>query len=159
MPRIAFALLLGLMVANSAAAQRPSALRPVDFVVANISDSTDSAKVRALLGAPDSVTAGDHPNVAGGKLIDWWYPDTRISYHDKATVRGVWLLAAGHHTARGIALGDSRSRVRALYGAPARSNPDEDAWVYRDPSADDHLLKLWFSGGRVSRVFLGWTLD
>ena len=153
-----------LTAAASAAPSRLLSQAPVrapDFVVGGISSTVDSAQVRRLLGAPDSVTAGDHPYDATGKLIDWWYPEFRILYNGGERVGAVWILGSRAATHRGLRVGDSRSRVRALYGAPTSVDSASNAWVYRDTERDSetHLIKVFFGADRVRSIFIGWVLD
>ena len=130
-----------------------------DFVVVGVSSQTDSAGVRKLLGTPDSVTSNEHPYDVGGKLIDWWYRRLRISYNGGEKVGGVWLLAPGAKTARGLQVGDARRRAQELYGIPASVDSESDAWVYHDGRSEMHLIKVFFRSDRVDTVFLGWVLD
>ena len=148
-----------LLLPNLVLSQSP--VGRADFVVAGVSSQTDSAAVRRLLGRPDSVTSGDHPFDVGGKLINWWYHRLRVSYNGGEKVGGMWLLAPGVETTRGLRVGDQRQRVRRLYGTPASVDTASDAWIYHD--ADDgsemHLVKVFFQRDRVASVFLGWVLD
>ena len=150
---------LFLLAPTALAAQKP--VNSADFVVAGVSSELDSSAVRKLLGSPDSVTSSDHPFDVGGKLIDWWYRTLRVAYNGGTKVGGVWMLEPGVESARGLRVGDPRSRVHALYGPPASIDTASDAWVYHD--ADDqsemHLLKVFFRRNRVATVWLGWALD
>jgi hypothetical protein len=152
-------LLTGAAIALSA--QGPAPVRPPDFVVARLDDRTDSARARRILGRPDSITSSDHPFNVGARLIDWWYHDLRVSFTGTDTVSGLWLLGAKVATARGLRVGDSRARVRDLYGTPASIDSTSDAWVYHDSTdqSDLHLVKIFFKHNRVVRAFLGWVLD
>lgn len=136
-------------------------LRAPDFVVGGISDRVDSAQVRRLLGAPDSITTADHPYDASGKLIDWWYPQFRILYNGGEKVGAVWVLGSRAPTHRGLRVGDPRNRVRALYGTPASVDTASNAWVYHDAdhASEMHLMKVFFRGDRVVSIFMGWVLD
>ena len=138
-----------------------SSVRAPDFVVAGISDRLDSAQVRRLLGAPDSITSGDHPYDASGKLIDWWYPQFRVLYNGGKRVGAVWVLGSRAPTHRGLRVGDARSRVRALYGLPASVDTASNAWVYHDADHESevHLMKVFFQRDRVLSIFIGWVLD
>jgi hypothetical protein len=153
--------LLGILSLAPSLAQSQAPVRQADFVVAGVSSQIDSAAVRQLLGRPDSVTSTDHPFDVGGKLVDWWYHRLRVSYNGGEKVGGVWLLAPGVQTSRGLRIGDPRQRVRQLYGAPASVDTASDAWVYHDAdeATEMHLIKVFFRGNRVTTVFLGWVLD
>ena len=148
-----------LLLARSTSAQQPRPLSTRDFVVAGLSDRTDSATVRARLGPPDSVTTSEHPSAAGVQLIEWWYSDLRVGFNGTDTVAGVWLLRSNRRTARGLRVGDAVSRMRQLYGKPLGTDPG--TWVYRDPATPDgeHLIKAWTQRGRVSLIYIGWTFD
>ena len=152
-------LLIGAAIALSA--QGPAPVRPPDFIVARVDDRTDSARVGRILGRPDSITSSDHPFDVGARLVDWWYHDLRVSFTGTDTVSGLWLLGAKLATPRGLRVGDSRARVRELYGVPASIDSTSDAWVYHDTAdqSDLHLVKIFFKRNRVVRVFLGWVLD
>jgi hypothetical protein len=139
--------------------QTPTKLAPRDFVVAGITHATDSAAVRQQLGQPDSVTVSDHPFDVGGKLMDWWYSGLRISYNGAPTVASFWLTGHRFTTARGVHVGDSRARVRQVYGEPKVENEGGNAWVYEDPDDPLHLVKFWFKDGVVQSVFVGRPLD
>jgi hypothetical protein len=106
--------------------------------------------VRQQLGQPDSVTVGEHPFEVGGKLIDWWYRDIRISYNAGPTVSGFWLTGHRFSTARGVHVGDSRPHVRRLYGEPIVTEGG-NAWVYKDPDDPLHLVKFWFKDDVVQK--------
>ena len=144
------------------ATARTQSLRPVvsaDFVVSGVGGQADSATVRRLLGRPDSIQASDHPYDAHAKLIDWWYSALRVSFNPPNSVSGVWILGRGPTTARGVSIGDSTARVRQLYGRPGSVVREENAWLYEDPSSDLRFIKIWFTRGRVQRIFLGTALD
>jgi hypothetical protein len=145
-------------VAVAAAAQQPAPLTPSDFAIAGISDTTDSARVRRLMGRPDSIRVSDHPYDVGAKLIDWWYRDLRVSYNATPTVSSFWLVGKTYRTPRGLSVGDSEARVRHLYGEPTEADvPNE--WTYEDPDHSQLVVRVWFSRGRVESVFLGWVID
>lgn len=139
-------------------AQRPPKLGVHDFDVAGLTNTTDSAAVRRAFGDPDSISIAAGPNADRNKLIDWWYPDLRVSYNRRPTVGLVWLLSNRYHTARGIAVGDSVDQVLRCYGkATAVWIWDENASITYESRADStHMVKFWLRNRRVTRIILEW---
>ena len=139
---------------TSAAAPAPLGER--DFAVGELHEGLDTAAVRRLLGAPDSVKVEDNPYDPGGKPRTWRYRDVTIELADE-TVYGIALDGPGVATARGLRVGDPADRVRALYGAVAA---DGDDWEYTDPANPGmHVVRVTVKGGRVAAIYVGSILD
>jgi hypothetical protein len=63
-------------------------------------------------------------------------------------------------TPRGLQVGDSLSRVGALYGMPSDSLGGP--WQYDDPrerSPGTHVIQIELRAGRVQRIYVGWIAD
>lgn len=137
--------------------QQPGPLKPTDFVVAGLTDESDSAGVVRALGKPDSIVRFE---VAGGEaqMADWYYRDVRVSFNNGGFF-GITLRGPRYATARGIKVGDAAARVLQLYGAASDST--EGVWTYPDPARNDFLHTIDFTiQGRVVRsIYLGWTID
>jgi hypothetical protein len=134
-----------------------ASLRPDDFIIAGVRDGLDSASVRRILGAPDSVSFTIDPGAPGHQIAHWNY--RRFSVVLTAHVLGINVLQRGVRTHRGLRVGDSLNRVRQLYGPP--DEQDGTDWWYRDPnnSTASHVMLIDTMGGRVTSIYLGWYTD
>lgn len=130
-----------------------------DFVVAGLPDDVDSSEVLSLLGEPDSVISIPDPDDPGIDLVAWVYPDLAIALADDGMRYGVTLTGPGVATARGLRTGDRPTQVRSLYGQPQRRT--DGSWDYVAPDHEDglHVMRVGFTGDRVSWIFLGWLLE
>lgn len=138
-------------------AQAPEVLSPDDFQVVGVTEETDSSAIRALLGPPDSVVVQNPSDDQG--LTTIYYPDLIISFGYSDTPIGFMLTGPGVETYRGLRVGETRDRVRQLYGdAPF---PHHAVWEFTDPTDPDglHLIQVQFAGSRVDRIYVGWMLD
>jgi hypothetical protein len=77
-PRIVLMLALGALPLASSPGQKPSPLKPEDFVLANVRDGTDSSVVRRQLGKPDSVHTEEV--FAVYKVVKWSYKHFDVSF-------------------------------------------------------------------------------
>jgi hypothetical protein len=145
-----------------AQAPAPPRLTTADLAWPGLTAEADSTAVRRLLGEPQArefwFTAPD-----GGEAPRWRYAD-RAVYYD---VSADWVIAveftrAGPSTHRGLQVGHSEARVRALYGLPTSVNefpgfdaPPGDVWRYW---GHDGVLTLHMRDGRVASIILGSSL-
>ena len=142
-------------------AQTPAPLGPRDFRVAGIAVGADSSEARRVLGAPLRITSQVDPYDGQGAWIDWHYRTVRLSYFGLAKVAAFSLTTRRAATARGLRVGDTRARTRALYGAPSQDNTadGEDAWVYRKSQDDGLFMKVIFVQDRVTKIYVGYSPD
>lgn len=149
---------------KAAAPSEPAAPRPTgplsaaDFTISGAADQTDSARVRELLGSPDSVRTEDNPFNPGDTLVTWHYPGMSVAIGD-GKVYGFALTGPGAETPRGLRVGDTAERVRELYGAPGGTY--ENSWDYPDPADGSglHVIRVEVENGRVTHIWVGWLLD
>ena len=146
-----------LSVAFAALCSGPSqahSLHSSDLLVMGIRAGTDAARVRELLGAPDSVVQADDPSQSEA-VPTWCYSDLRVAL-DADSVLGVWLTGASRRTARGLHVGASTRVARQLYGSPTNAQGDS-IMVYTGP---DHAFLFVFNrSGKVRAIYVGRTLD
>lgn len=142
-------------------AQSPAPLGKGDFRVTGIAVGADSSETRRVLGAPLRITSQIDPYDGQGAWIDWHYRSLRVSYFGLPKVAAFSLTTRGVATARGLRVGDTRARTRALYGAPSQDNAadGEDAWVYRKAQDDGFFMKVIFARGRVTKIYVGYSPD
>ncbi len=152
-------LVLGLVFSAAAEAQHQGVtpLRPDDFMVAGLAEGMPSVKVRALLGAPQSVVGSVDNRDQESKLVSWRYRDLTVLLGSSDEVRGVWVSGPSLATKRGLRVGDSRERVGQLYGLPAAG--DDKMMEYADPNERSHVIRVVFKRERVETIFVGWILD
>jgi hypothetical protein len=141
-------------------AQAVQQLRPSDFLVAGLPDQADSATVRHLLGAPDSITTGDDPSQASGDLLAWWYGDLQVIFVDRVRVLGEWLNGPSRHTSRGLHVGAPTADIKRLYG-PSMPTPGDSTFMYREPGDEPTPRYLFVSAtdGRVTAIYIGRLID
>lgn len=149
---------LSLLAFGRAGAQGARPLEPADFVVRGVTAEADSARVVALLGAPDSVSTEASPYDPASRLTAMIYPALRVRMAN-GKVLGVGITGAGIETARGLKVGDPAARARQLYGEA--NGRFEDALEFPDPHdpTGHHVMRVELRGGAVSRIFLGWVFE
>ena len=137
----------------------PGPLSTEDFVVAGVTEKSDSLAVRELLGEADSVVTYDHPFDVRGKIPTHYYPDLIVSYGPSGTPNGLMLTGPEVETARGLKVGDTVERVRELYGEP--SYADAETFRFADPDEPSglHVIQIEIGQAAVRRIFAGWLLD
>lgn len=132
-------------------------LRTDDFKVAGLVEGMPSARVRALLGAPQSVADSRDFRDKESKLVSWRYRDLTVWLGSNDQVRGAWISGPSLATRRGLRVGDSRERVGQLYGVPAAG--DDKMVEYADPNERSQVIRVVFKKERVETIFVGWVLD
>lgn len=138
----------------------PAPLSDSDFVVAELSETLDSAGVVKRLGQPDSVRAEGDPFGEGGHSVVFFYPDLLTSVAGGGTLSMVTLTTPRFATRRGLRVGDSPEKALALYGSVRDSIMGD--WTFADPDpkkGDGHVIQLSFSEGRVKSIYVGWVID
>jgi hypothetical protein len=134
----------------------PRRFDSTDVVVAGLSQGMDSAAVRRLLGQPDSIAAEPDPRDPPATFVDWHYPTLTVTLGSYNALGGVTLTGASVATLRGLRVGDTRSRLVALYGEPRDTTGD--TWQYE--TADGrYLMQVDFVAGRIQRLYLGHLYD
>ncbi|HKJ93951.1 MAG TPA: hypothetical protein VJ957_12350 [Longimicrobiales bacterium] len=156
---LSFAVVLASALAPPMSAQEPPKLDSTDFRVGALTADMDTAAIRGVLGAPDSITVYDNPFDAGGKIPVYFYRDLMVTFSYGETPLGFTLTGPSVATARGLKVGDSVERARALYSEPGYTDPD--AWEYYDPKDTEglHVIQLSIRDGHVRQIYVGWLLD
>lgn len=144
--------------APSAGPAPGSPLVAADFVVRGLTDQMDSARVRSLLGAPDSTRSEENPFDPGSRIVAWLYPGMEVTLVDGNAI-GITLTGPAAATARGLRPGDSEQRMTALYGATQPVAEDTREYPDSGPDGDHHVMRVTITGGRVQSIYLGWILD
>jgi hypothetical protein len=130
--RLSAALFALLTTSPALNGQATQPLRPTDFVVGGLDLGADSAAVLKLLGDPDSTRTDPGFGVDEHALLSWYFPVATVSFFaTPRRVEGIAVLSPHLATARGLRVGDTRARVRKLYGAALNSGSG-DLWVYGD---------------------------
>ena len=153
---------LMLLVPAVASSQTP--LDNSDFVVAGLSLGSDSSRVIALLGRPNSVTTEPDPIEANALIHDWHYSGLVLVFYSPEALSAFVLLTSARSTHRGLRVGDTAEGVRRLYGRPTRIDripdvPVSEHWTYEDPSESLRLIEVRIQGGRVVQIFVGTARD
>jgi hypothetical protein len=144
---------------RSQAQARP--LEPTDFVVAGIPDNypaidiePDTIRIRQLLGPPAAIRR--HETQPGDTLTTWQYDGLTVEFGSISRL-GITLASPRVATRRGLRVGDTEQRLRALYGPPSRY---EDAdWIYEDPRESLHIISVTVRDGRVAQIYVGSLWD
>ena len=137
-------------------------LTEADLVVQGLSEDTDSAEVRRMLGAADSVDVESNSPEPGIRLITWRYTNMSIDFFAGSRVAAVELLKPGPHTARGLQVGDSSDYARELYGEPFAENndsPNTVSWTYMEPRNTMQRVVITIVDRRVHDIWVGAVLD
>jgi hypothetical protein len=153
-----------LKLLGSAVASSQAPLGERDFVVEGLSLGSDSTRVIARLGRPDSVTTEQDPIEAGASIHDWHYSGLVVVFYSPEGPSAFVLLTSGRSTYRGLRVGDSAADVRRLYGRPTRIDrvpdvPPSEHWTYEEPSESLHVMEVRIQGGRVVQIFVGTVRD
>jgi hypothetical protein len=146
-----------ILLAHPSAATAQAPLDSVDFAIGHVCPGLDSVVVGAMLGHPDSVSLSNHPYYTGAKLVRWHYRDLVVHFFATGTIVGITLTTPSPATSRGLHVGDSIARVRALYGEP--SSVYLDQWDYVDSTHNRRVVRITLRGGLVSAIYLGWLRD
>jgi hypothetical protein len=161
-PRWALAVAIALMAA--CAGDPPQShgspwLTDEDFKIAGLEDDADSVAVLRALGEPDSIISLPDPDDPDVELLAWAYPDLAVAFGEGGIRYGVTLIAPGVATRRGLKVGDAKARLLELYGRPPHAFGA--TWDYLAPDDEDglHVMRVGFSGDRISWIFLGWLLE
>ncbi|MBI4543407.1 MAG: hypothetical protein HY705_10280 [Gemmatimonadetes bacterium] len=128
-------------------------IQEADFSVAAVALGTDSARVVAALGRPESVEVRGHPFDSAGLRV-WHYRDVIVEI--AGSVERITLRSPAVTTARGVRVGDVTERVRAAYGESVVRTPT--SWKYSDdddPSGLPPAVEFRMEGNRVAAVTLG----
>lgn len=151
-----------LLLPHGLAAQGPSSpLTAADLVWPRLSMDADSAEVGRVLGAP---LARDiwFTSSSGERAPRWRYRRYNVYYDVSANVMiALELTRRGPKTRRGLQVGDSVARVRALYGSPPNTEagvpPAETlgTWRYDGPTG---ALTITVRSGRVHSIVIGSSL-
>jgi hypothetical protein len=157
-----FVSVLMLLVPSVAISQAPLDQR--DFVVEGLSIGSDSSRVIARLGRPDSVRTEPDPIETDASIHDWHYSGLVVVFYSPEALSAFVLLTPGRSTRRGLRVGDPAADVRRLYGSPTRIDrvpdvPVSEHWTYEEPSEGLQLMEVRIQDGRVVEIFLGTVRD
>jgi hypothetical protein len=130
-----------------------------DLVLGDLVPGMDSTGIRALLGPPDSVLFTEDFRDPGEQLVSWHYPSLIAFLGSANSLAAVRLTGRGVRTRRGLAVGDTRTMVRSLYGPPASKY--KEAWYYPDTTEEDGLqtMIVCFRDSVVCWIYLGHLYD
>lgn len=120
--------------------------------VAAIPPQADTAEVRARLGAPDS-TDGERTAEPQWTFERWHYRGLRVDFDHMGRMDGALITSDLWPTRRGLRVGDSTTRMRALYGTPQR-NAVEDFEYYTSDQEKGLALMVFDSVGVVRSMYL-----
>ena len=153
-----------LMLLVSAVASSQAPLDERDFVVEGLSLGSDSSRVIARLGRPDSVTTEPDPIEAGASIHDWHFIGLVVLFYSPEKLSAFVLLSPARISHRGLRVGDPAAEVRRLYGTPTRIDrvpdvPVREDWTYEDPSASLRVIEVRIQRGRVVQIYVGTVRD
>jgi hypothetical protein len=154
-----------LMIFVSTVASSQAPLDERDFVVEGLSPGSDSNRVIARLGRPESVTTEKDPIDPDGSIHDWDYSGLVVIWYSPDEVSAFVLLTSGRSTRRGLRVGVPAADVRRLYGSPTRIDrlidPDgaPEEWTYEDPSEPLRVVMVTIRAGKVAQIFVGTVRD
>ena len=148
----AIALLLGVELLP---AQARDTLTHDDLTIRDLGEDGDTAMTRRLLGAPLRVVRHDERNEDGALLVDWYYHDVGISFHEG---RPYFVEVTGRTvaTSRGVRVGDPRAKVRTAYGRPMHE--DVSHLLYAN-EAETRGIIFFLTGDRVTRILVGHVIS
>jgi len=153
-----------LMLLCSAVASSQAPLDERDFVVEGLSLGSDSTRVIARLGRPESVTTEQDPIEAGASIHDWHYSGLVVLFYSPEELSAFVLLTSARSTHRGLRVGDPAADVRRLYGRPTRIDrvpdvPVSEHWTYEEPSESLHVMEVRIQRGKVVQIYVGTVRD
>ena len=150
--------LISIALAASVGAQAPAPLRARDFRILGLTHSADTADVRRKFGNPRTVEDRHDPDYP---MTQWVYRSFKARFLGTSNISGFLLTGPRVQTARGLRVGQTRSRVRQLYGPPPTfDGPQNDCcWSYRDPTTEAHIVQVRFNGDLVQEIYLGYVGD
>jgi hypothetical protein len=168
MRRLAFTLLLAACARQTDRASRDTTSRPdtahaaatptrdttrdttLDRIVAGIRQGATDSAVRALAGAPDSMSAAEFSEMIGDTVQSWHYAGLVVDFVDHRA-DGVLCRRDACATGKGVRVGDPEGAVTRAYGAGERTRGDDgESLVYRDENNCGMSFDL--AGGRVRAV-------
>ncbi|MBX2992392.1 MAG: hypothetical protein KF749_14670 [Bacteroidetes bacterium] len=125
----------------------------------NIQMGLDSARVAAIVGKPDSISSISDFRDEDAVLITWHYSGFEVLLGSYNSVGGVTISGSGLRTSRALAVGDSISRVRELYGTPL--NDYQGNLSFGDSRDEEHstVLSILTKDSIVTRIYLGHIYD
>jgi hypothetical protein len=136
----------------------PPALTQRDLGIAGLSAKNDTADTRRVLGTPASVSHHDyHGNDEILHLTDWHYRDAIVSFYANGRFYSATLTGPSRRTIRGLAVGDSTSRMIKLYGQYQSDGGPFAAYSYRPPGPhpSNWGMIVELRDGVVHRIVLG----
>jgi hypothetical protein len=157
---VLWSLPLAIVLGPWSAALAQSAL-PVDSLDCLLTDSPDRAHPDAwqdYLGPPDSIVK--HPrDVAPDdtpSFVDWHYPDLVLALRYGVYILSIRLTGPTHATRRGLRVGDTRERVRALYGDPGGISNSRWEYLWTPEQRAFHFCRVLIDmrNDTVERILL-----
>ncbi len=141
----------------SCSPREPLSLAAADFALGNLSETADSFAVLEAFGEPDSV---EHRPWPPNTSISWYYPDFSVTfgYGDVTFL----IIGPSIATSRGLRVGDSTDRIRALYGEPHVTS--STGWWYEydgespRPELENRRIGIGIRQGVVTSISAGWSL-
>lgn len=125
-------------------------LDSLDRTVAGIRQGTIDTLVRAIAGAPDSVSEVRLDEMIGDSVQTWYYAGLTVDFVEHRA-DGIACRRPGCATGKSVRVGDPAASVSAAYGpGTPHSGDDGEAVVYRDENNCGMSFDL--AAGRVSAI-------
>jgi len=139
---------------DSAQVSSDSGVAPIgeaDLILLGLSIGIDSGRVREVLGAPDSIRHWYRPE--GHGRSNWRYGPVSLLFDRDGQRLGAAIIGGGVQTARGLAVGDSVSRLVELYGMPTREETPT-SWRYMSETDPWLATRVLLRDGRVYWIYV-----
>ena len=145
-----------LFCCTRAAAQVSDTVALGDLTIRGLAHGSDTTATRSVLGPPLRVRRHDKPNEDGVLLTDWFYPDLVLSFDPTGHRYMAIIRGSRYRTARGIAVGDSATRVQSAYGGP-RQRDRAGPLLYPVSTSDSETRGITFlvKHGVVGEILIG----
>lgn len=162
-PRILRVLAVGVLMAVAGAVTNtpPAVLTEADLGVGGMKWLPDTADARRVLGPPSTikpyVTRIDDQDL---HLADWLYPGLRLIFSQNGKLRWARVTGRSWPSHRGLRVGDSISRIIALYGPPLNASANEYSYQLPGDEGPSRLgLFAMFENGRVTVIGIGLIVE
>ena len=131
-----------------------------DFSVAGVSLGMDSISVLRILGRPDTVSRESDFRDTSDTFTAFDYHGLVVFLGTSNSVGAFSILGHGPATARGVAVGDSISRLRMLYGIPT-GDPTvfENGLSYYNGDNDLDAIQFEIKDSIVTEIYVGHIYD
>ena len=145
-----------LVCSTLAAAQVSDTVALADLSIRGLGHGSDTTATRSVLGPPLRVHRHDKPNEDGVLLTDWFYPDLVLSFDPSGHRYMAVIRGSRYRTTRGIAVGDSATRVQTAYGGPLQRDRSAPlGYAVSTSDSETRGITFFIKNGVVHEIVIG----